>query len=266
MSKFFRLLPGFSLVLLAVIGLGISIFCLWHLFGLKDRIISQINAGIELAGNTLSTTSQALDVLENTLNTVSADISSTREALLTLAQTIHDAIPLISSLSTLTGKTIPDTLTATQDSLATAQTTAKTIEDILRLITRIPLITSAPYNPQVPLYIALGQVAADLDRIQPQLQTMQQDLTDSRANLSALELDIFMVSQDLLQINQNLAEALKVVSQYKELVNALQIRLDGIQRQVPGWVSIATNLSGFVLIWIAFYQVDLLIRGIKLIR
>jgi len=266
MSTFLKRLFGIFLVLLALAGLILSIYGFWRISGLKETLIPKVESWFQLVDDTLNTTNQALDVVESTLGTVSSNISSIQDALLTLAQSFHGVDPLLDSLSTLTGKTLPDTLTSTHTSLVTAQTTAKTIEDILSLITRIPLMPGDPYNPEVPLYTSLGQVASDLDKIQPQLKIMDQELVNSKTNLSGLESDITQVSQDLMQINRNLASAVDTVNQYRELTNKLQTRLNDLRAQIPGWISIAIIFLAFILFWIAVYQVDLFFRGIKLIR
>lgn len=266
MSTFFRRLSGVFLILLALAGLGVSMYGMWRVIGLKENLIPRIGSGLDLVRESLTTTNQALNVVDSTLETVSKNISTMRDALQTLAQSVHDANPTLESLSTLTGKTLPDTITATQASLVTAQTTAKTIEDILSLITRIPLMPGDPYNPEVPLYISLGQVATDLDKIQPQLKTMEKNLVDSSASLSSLESGILQVSQDLLKINTNLSDARQVVIQYRDLIKKLQNSLDSLEMQIPGWISIFTGFLIFILFWIVVYQVDLFIRGIKLIR
>lgn len=266
MNTTFRRLSGVFLVLLALAGLVVTVYSLQRVFGLKEALSPRIEAELELADESLRITNQAIDVVEAALKTASSNISTMRDALLTLAQSVHDAVPILNSLSTLTGKTLPDTITATQASLITAQTTAKTIEDILQVITRIPLMPGEPYDPEVPLYIALGQITKDLDKINPQLNAMDKDLADSKTSLAALENDIIQITQDLQLINGNLNDAVKVLSQYRNLVNRLQTRLDTLKGQIPGWIAAITIFLVFILVWIAIYQVDLLIRGYKLIR
>jgi len=266
MNTTFRRLFGVFLVLLALAGLIVTVYSLQRVFGLKEALSPRIEAGLELADESLRITNQAIDVVNGTLKTASLNITSMRDALLTLAQSVHDAVPILNSLSTLTGKTLPDTITATQASLVTAQTTAKTIEDILQVITRIPLMPGEPYDPEVPLHIALGQISTDLDKINPQLDTMEKDLADSKKSLNALESDILQINQDLLRINGNLAAAVDILSQYRDLINNLQARLVTLKEQIPGWIAAITIFLVFILVWIAIYQVDLLIRGYKLIR
>jgi hypothetical protein len=266
MSIFYRRLSGIFLVILSLVGLSISAFSLWGLSQLKGSIVPKIESGLDLVDEALVTTDQALNVLDSTLKTVNINVTKMREALDTLGQAVHDTVPILTSLSTLTGETLPDTISATQASLTTAQATAKTIEDILRVISRIPLMPGEPYNPEVPLNTALGQVAADLDKIKPQMTTIEQDLKDSKTNLSGLEADIIQVSLDLLLIKNDLAAAAEVINQYHALIDKVQIRLDAVRTQIPYWISVMTGFLFFLLAWIVIYQVDLLVRGIKLIR
>lgn len=266
MSTFLRRIFGILLALLALAGLIVTIYSLVQVVGSKEKLLVKVESGFALAEDALNTTNLSLDVVDSSLETGKTNISSMRDALLTLSQSIHDAAPILSSLSTLTGRTFPDTITATQASMTTAQTTAKSIEDILNLISRIPLMPGGPYNPEVPLYIALGQVADELGKVQPQLKTMEQDLVESKMDLFSLENDILNISQDLLLVNDNLTQAGKVVSQYRDLAKRLQAQLDSLKSQIPGWITIAVLFVSFILVWIAIFQIDLFIRAIKFIR
>ncbi len=266
MPTSYRRFFGIILVVLALAGLSISAVSIYGLSQLKGLLIPKLESGLELVDEALVTTDQALDVLASTLKTVNINVSKMREALITIGQSVHDAVPILTSLSTLTGETLPDTISATQASLTTAQTTAKTIEDILRVISRIPLMPGEPYNPEVPLNTSLGQVAADLDKIKPQMVTIEQDLKDSKTNLSGLEADIIQVSLDLLLIKNDLDAATEVINQYHALIDKVQIRLDSLRTQIPNWISVLIGFLLFLLAWVVIYQVDLLVRGIKLIR
>jgi methyl-accepting chemotaxis protein len=266
MSATFRRLSGGFLILLAFAGLIVTIYSLQYVLRLENMLSPKIETGFEMAGETLDLTLQALETVEGTLQTTSLNITSMRAALLTLAQSVHDASPILTSLSTVTGETLPDTITATQTSLATAQTTAKTIEDLLRLITSIPLMPGEPYNPRIPLHTSLGQIAADLNKINPQLAEMDKNLGEAKTNLKALESDIVKINLELLWITDQLTTAVEVTRQYGKLVSDLQARLETLKSQVPGWIAGISAFLVFILAWLAIYQIDLLIRGYRLVR
>ena len=266
MSATSRKLLGGFLVLLAIAGLIVTIYSLQSLLKVDEVLSPKIESGFEMAGHSLELTTQALDVVEETLNTTSLNITSMRAALLTMAQSVHDASPILGSLSKVTGETLPDTITATQASLETAQTTAKTIEDFFRVITSIPLMPGEPYNPKVPLDTALGQISADLSEINPQLAEMDENLGEAQTNLKALESDLVKINLELLWINEKLTAAVEVIDQYRDLIEDLQEGLDRLKSQVPGWIAAGTAFLVFILAWVAIYQVDLMVRGYRLIR
>jgi hypothetical protein len=74
------------------------------------------------------------------------------------------------------------------------------------------------------------------------------------------------ISQDLLLVNDNLTQAVRVVSQYREMAKRLQAQLDSLKKQIPGWISVGVLFVSFILVWLAIYQLDLFIRGIRLFR
>jgi hypothetical protein len=96
--------------------------------------------------------------------------------------------------------------------------------------------------------------------------TIEQDLKDSKTSLSGLEADIIQASLNLLLIKDDLAAAADVIAQYHTLIADVQTHLDSLKTKLPTWVSTMTGFVLFLLAWIAIYQVDLLIRGIRLIR
>jgi methyl-accepting chemotaxis protein len=266
MSPLARRIFGGFLIFLALVGLIVTFYTLQSVLRLGEVLNPKIETGFEMASDFLDLTNQALVVIEETLQTTSLDITSMRAALLTLAQSVHDASPILESLSSITGVTLPETITATQASLGTAQTTSKTIEDILRLITSIPLMPGDPYNPKVPLHTSLGQISADLNEISPKLLAMDKNLGEAQTNLKALESDIIQVNLELLWISEKLTAAVDVTRQYRELVAGLQSPLETLKNQVPGWIGTITAFLVFFLAWLAIYQVDLLVRGYRLIR
>jgi hypothetical protein len=266
MSTTLRRILGIFIILVSAASLVVSIYGLWRVLGLKAYLTPRIDSAFDTASNFLDTTSLALDGIEAALQTANDNITSTITALTTLAESTHHMAPLLDSLSSLTGTAIPETVKSTRTSLISARTTAKTIEDILLVITKIPFIPGEPYSPKVPLYEALDEISTNLGEVLPELAKIEKYLKLSKSDTNTLEQDITQIAKDLKGINAHITTGLEVIGLYRNLIIDLQNQVQSLREQIPGLLTLLTGFLLFVLGWIAVYQVDLLLRGIRLLR
>ena len=72
-----------------------------------------------------------LTVVGQVVQTTTVDAASLQTVIQGLAQTIHETKPMLDSLSSLTSKDFPDAVDATQTSLASAQSSALLIDNVI---------------------------------------------------------------------------------------------------------------------------------------
>ncbi|MBM4465663.1 MAG: hypothetical protein FJ014_08965 [Chloroflexi bacterium] len=256
---------GFVLIGMAVAGMLLSLAGLVGVWRIKQPVMANLIAGLELTATTLATTAQGLDVVDQSLEAAAANVTALDATVLTLAKSISDTVPLVDSLATLTGKDLPTTVIATQTSLVTAQSSARIIDGVLRVVTSIPFFPGEPYNPSVPLHAALGEVSASLDGLSESFASMESSLEMTSDNLDLIEFEVNLVATEIRQINTSLEEAQKVASQYQALIARLQAQVEQIEAALPGWINLLAWVISIILVWVGVIQIGLLMQGLELI-
>ena len=264
MRLFLRRSIGILLVLISILSLGYSIFLGRQIWVLRQPVTENMITNLELVSATLDTTNQALTVVDETLQTIQANVTTLESATMVMAQSVHDTLPMVDTLVDLTGESLPTTITSTVTSLNSAQASAKLIDSMLTAVTKIPFFPGGAYNPEVPLDVALAQVSASIDNLQPSLTALEGSLFESKTNLQQIETEIATISQDVGLISQNLEDASKILSDYQAEVADLTKRVDRLQQNIPNTITTLARIFIFTIAWLAIAQLGLLVQGLDL--
>lgn len=265
MKKLTFRLMGIILLVTAIVGIVISISALTGVWLSKGPITKSLSSTLDLVIDSLQTTSDGLEVAKSSLQAASTNISILSDTIDTTHNAVHDTVPLISSLITLMSDDLPDTILATQTALSSAQASARLIEDVLSLLTSLPLMPGTPYQPEVPLHQALADVSGNLDPLLLSFDTMEANLKISRGHLIMIEAELSIIARRVEEINVSLADAGEVITQYQELVSDIQSRLERLQALLPiGMMFTAWILTG-LCIWLGIIQVGFLVQGLDLL-
>jgi uncharacterized phage infection (PIP) family protein YhgE len=259
-------LLGSIFVIAAVIGIAFSVYGLVEVWSVKAMLAQSVSENLALLDQSFSTTEDGLTLVGQMLQTVSTDVSLLHTTTEALVQTIHATNPMLDSLNTLAGKTLPDSISATQTSLASAQGSALLIDNILGALTSIPFSPVAPYKPDVPLHTALAQISTSLDEIPPSLTAIHASLVTGQANLSQVEGDLTKISGTVQETTDNLDSAMKIIDQYKQIISQAKANLAAAQLSAEGWITGLAWAGTFLMIWLLISQVGLGLQGISLLR
>jgi methyl-accepting chemotaxis protein len=180
-----------------------------------------------------------------------------------LAQSLEDAVPILDSLDRLVRNDLPATITATQTSLASAQTSAKLIDDVLGAITQLPLLPLDQYAPEIPLHVALGQVSESLDPLPASFENIADSLETARGNLSELQVQVKGVNAELDEINANLASATSAITQYRAITHELQVKIDAAQTKLSSSLNRISWTVTAILCWLIIASLGLLTQGLE---
>jgi methyl-accepting chemotaxis protein len=254
---------GAVLILTAIAGLVFNLAGLVFIWRVKQPFTHDAVQNVHLIRTTLQTTSDGLAIADSSITSSIRSLTDLELTINTTAQTIDTTTPMVDSLVTLMKSDLPDTITHTQTSLASAQESAKIIDSVLRTITSLPLVPNV-YNPPVPLDVALGQVSSSLDGLPDKFNTMGDNLSNSKKNMATIKDDIDTMSANILGIKTNLEDAQKVVREYRTTLSDLQTRLQKTENSLPGWITAGTWVLTFFLVWLALTQVGLLFQGMEM--
>ena len=261
-----RRLVGFLFITAATVGILFSVIGLIAIWTYRPGVIKTTTETLAWFDQTLNTTLEGLTTAGNLLKTPTEDMVSLETATQALAQTIHDTTPMLDTMISLTSNDFPAAVKATQTSLASAQSSAQLIDNVLAVLTSIPLMRTDIYAPEVPLHIALAQVSTSLDTLTPSLATINTSLEDGKTNLGVVEAELIKISGTIKEIHTTLGDAQAVIGQYITLTKQFQVRVEAMQRAVPTWITMISLILSFVLIWSMIFHFGLGMQGLEMLQ
>jgi hypothetical protein len=261
-----RRLFGFPLIIAAVVGFIFSVVGLVEIWRYRPVVTQRVLDTLALFNQTLKTTQDGLVVVGNVVQTTTASVASLHTTTQAMAQAVHDTSPMLDSLTSLTGEDLPTTISSTQTSLASAQSSALLIDNVMAALASIPLLSLDAYKPAVPLHTALAEVSTSLDSLPPSLATITTSLEDGKANLAAVETELNNVADTTKEISDALSGAQTVIDQYKTATAQLKAQVVAAQAAAPGWMMATAWILSFVLGWILVTQLGLCAQGLDMLR
>lgn len=240
-----------GLILLGVYSTRITASLVDTLGELSDALVVTGN-GLEIAGSALDEADTALGALAVTMEGVNT--------------TLVESQPSLTTISTLLGTELPNTIIATQGSLESAETSAKNIDGLLSSLSRLPFLGSLVYNPEVPLNETLAGVSDSLDEIPTSLRNAQKSLDLALEGFDSVNTELSNITESTDQIRASTGEAIVVIEDYQEMVEDLQKDVERLQTDLPRkmrWVMLAAALF---LVWLGLAQIGLLTQGLELIK
>ncbi len=257
---------GIVLIFTAIFGILFSLIAIIQIWRFKPRLEAGLSGELQLLDKTLTTTQDGLAVVKGSLDTASTNVDSLESATETLAQSLQDSNPLMESLVSLVGKDLPATITATQTSLTSAQTSAVLIDNTLATISKIPFLGLGRYQPDVPLNVALGEVSTSLNDLPASLKTIKASLETAQTNLDVMEKQMTSIGKDVRQFNEDLSSARSVIDDYQSTARELQSQVTAARQALPGFLNSGAWLLTFVLFWLGMTQIGLLTQGLEIIK
>ena len=258
-------LVGFLLVVAAVAGIIFSLIGLIGIWRYRPVVTQTVLDNLALSDRALSTTQDVLTIAGQVVQTTTTDVTSLQATSKAIALAIDGTNPMLDSLIGLTSQGLPAAVSATQTSLASAQSSALLIDNVLAALTSIPL-SPITYKPDVPLHTALAQVSTSLNALKPALAAINTSLADGKTNLVTVKVELAKISDTTQGINSTLTSAQTVVNQYKATTSQLKTNVETAQRQAPTWILAIAWILSFLLAWLLIAQLGLGMQGFDLIR
>lgn len=265
MKSLFNRIVGILLILAALSGLVFSIGGIYMLQQVKPGLTSGLSDGIKLIGINLKTTGQGLEVTQKALKSSVDSISALQTTVESTAKTLGTTQPVFDSIIGIMDKDLPDAILATQQSLNTAQESAVSIDSVLTTLSSIPLI-GIPYNPEVPLPQALGEVAQALDGLPEEFAKMKTDLEATTNELEVMQADLEMVAATVGGIQESVTQYDQVLADYQDSLEMASQQLDALTTTLPRTVDVVVLALTVFLVWMAIANLGLLTQGWELMH
>ncbi len=258
-------IAGISLIVAGIAGLIFSIAGLFVLASVERQIEATVDKQVEVMDRTLATTAEGLAVAEASLAQAVQTIESLEATMSGVGQTIQGTAPTLAVVAELLGDQVPATIETTQETLTSVASSAKLVDDVLLLLTAIPLLGLERYNPEVPLNEGFLEVASSLDGIPDALGAAQEGLITTMDNLAGVEQDFAFMAQSIGDIATSLAGAQSVLVRYQGIVRDLQDLVSSVRQSLPGWLQALRLALSLVLVWLGIAQIALITQGWELI-
>jgi hypothetical protein len=256
---------GIVLVAIAAMSLFISGWGLIQIWAMRQPVADAAVAGVDLLAETLDTTSDALKVTAESLQSASDTVTMIERTSLSVAQTMSTTRTTVGSFATLMGKDMPTSIDATRTALKSAQTSAVVVDNVLTTLSRVPLI-NIRYNPDVPLNVALGNVASSLDSLPPTFNTIERDLNATGTSLDQVISNLNDLPKTTRPVQVNIADARQVVARYQRQVDGLQKLIQPIKPSLATLLTVITLGLTFLVFWLGVLQMQMLLKGLELVR
>ena len=261
-----RRLFGILFIIAAVLGFVFSLIGLIEIWRYRPAVTKTVIDSLALIDQTLNSTQDGLSIVGQMVQTTTVEVASLQTTSQSLAQTVHDTNPMFDSLTGLTSTDFPAAVDATQTALASAQSSALLIDNVLTTLTSIPFLPVAAYKPDIPLNTALAQVSTSLDSLKPALADITSSLVDGKANLGVVEVELNKISETTKGISDTLASAQTVIDQYEAVNTQLKVRVEAAQRVAPGMITTIAWILSLILAWLLVAQVGLGVQGLDMLQ
>lgn len=265
MGRLFTRIAGLALIVAGLAGLLFAVAGLFVLVQVERNILSAAQEQVQMLDHALSATMEGLDVAETSLLQAVATVKTLERTVGGVGDTVGSSVPAVDSISTLVGVQLPTTIESTQETLRSAAASAKTVDDLLTVLSTIPLLGVEPYNPDVPLNEGFLNVAVSLDGIPDSLVATQQQLIITNGNLEGLEDSFDTMAGDIGQVANSIGNAQSVLQQYKGVIGQLQGSVSWVSSALPSWVNWLRLGLSLLLVWLGIAQLALITQGWELI-
>jgi len=266
--SFKRILAAVAGVVLIVAGLAGLVFSIVGLVAVarvEPRVEARLTEQITRVDQALLATKDGLITADGLLSTATDLAGSLQETTSYAGKTLQDGVYALEMTSDLVGKQLPATIESVQESLTSISTSAQLIDDILGVLTAVPLLGMDKYSPETPLSQGFSDVARSLDSMPGALGKINQDLSNTQGRLEHVGQTLTATTDQIGQISTGVKDAQSVLAKYQTIVTDLQGLSSSALQKLPGWLRTLRWGLSLVLIWFGIAQIALLAQGLELI-
>lgn len=264
MKRFLARLTGLLLILDALLGFGLSVAGLVVIWTSQSTVLTRVTSTMDTIEMTVAATTNMLDVVNTTLDQAGANIQAIEASLIDVTAALSTASNVADTVGTMIGEDFTRVIAETQTSLDSVETSAKLIDDTLRIVSAVPFI-GARYRPEIPLQETISAVNLSLDELPASFAVVQSELEQTSTSVDNIQRDLDNLSMTIGEIETSLTEAKVVLEQYRTVVQILEQEIASLEANLPRWLDYASWSLTIGLIWLLFAQIPIFLVGLALI-
>lgn len=266
MRRTFNTIVGSLLIIAAVIGLVVSFAGLLGLGRVQSRLAAGATHQLDLLDQALTTTESGLRTAEASLAQTQTALSSIRGTVDTSAAAVDDMVPSIETMSDVVGEQLPATLENATQSLSSFAGTAGVIDQLMSVLSAVPLLSIPDYNPDVSLAESVTAFRKSLEGMPEKLVEMQTGLDQTAANLQEIRGEVAGVGESLTGLSESLDGTVDVLDGYQEVVADLRGQIDTASAGIDSVLRLVRVVLFIVLTWLGLASLGLLTQGWDLLH
>jgi len=257
---------GVGLVVIAFAGILFSLAGIGLVWRFKNPLTDQALAKVGTFIYIVDTTTQGLELVSQALKTAEESTTTLETAMQVMSSTIQDSAHRFDTAAKLSGEDLPDTIIALQKAMRSAQTSAKLVDDTIKLLSALPFFPAEKYNPDVPLSVSLGEMADSLNEMPEMFHGITDDLQDADKKLGNVQTQTANIGDQIKHIKESVVAGQGVVAKYQVVLGELRPSLSSLQTKLPRWITLGTWGITAILAWLGFAQIGLLLQGLTLLQ
>ncbi len=191
----FKKVFGFVLLIIALVGLAISAFGVVTSRQLFSDVGARLDNTLILAGDSLDTVTATLELTKDTVREVEDGLDTVGLTAEEASQAIDDTQPLLSQITDVATRDVPDSLEAVENSIPDIAEAAGAIDETLRILNSFEInrrILSVPirfdlgieYEPEASLDETVNRLGDSLEGIPGTLRDLEVSMSSLNSNLN----------------------------------------------------------------------------------
>jgi hypothetical protein len=179
---------------------------------------------------------------------------------------IGDNQPIFTSLADVAGEDVPASIEATQQSLGSAASAAKLVDDTVATLASLPFMPRSENSSPFSLHGSLTRVSEGLESLSASFKEVEAGLNSTADNLDRARRSMVRMADDMDEVQRSLADARAVVVEYQDVVARAQVGLPAFRANLPGWIQAIRLVLSLALVWLGIMQIGLLAQGAGMLR
>jgi methyl-accepting chemotaxis protein len=265
-------LSGVVFLVSAIMGVIISLGGLVVLWSTRASITKDIVETTALVRRSLAATSSSLVLINDSLDQASRNIALIHELIGSMAGTLSDSKDMLDTAANMVGTDMKGIVAETQKSLLEVEDSARMVDSALRVVdSSLQFLNrlrpgSPAYKPRVPLQDSIAQVSLSLDPLSATFEKIQKQLDNAAAHAATMQAEADALSRQVAEIQSSLDQARSVSTEYRTIIDDLDIRLDTFEQQLPLRLTMIYLGVTLLLLWVFTSSAGMLLNGLGLLR
>ena len=275
--KVLRRILGVMVMIAGVIGLLMSLAGLAGIWIAKPTVESGLDATISTLNSSITTSQKVMVITSDALGATVDSVDALSTMLGATALSVESTGPVLESIRSFMGDTLPSTLESASSSLQAAQqgaaildSTMKSLDSFRFLMSSVPVVGAfiqppkESYNPEVSLADSLGDVATNLEDLPTMFTDLAANLDKADDSLGTIQSSLETMSTSVGAISKSLGDYQSMVEQSNASMENLKTMLTNFQTNLSTYLTIAAVVLSLFFFWLLAAQVVIFSQGYEL--